>query len=209
MALDARRLDPVPPGQHNRSMGFLLKIILFGVAIYAVWKTLRPLEGTLTTASSAARRNLHSPRRRRTRRPPRRAPPPAPRSGERPQGRDRGDGPVRRLRGPIFRPAAEKCGQWRPPPGIAPAGRAALVSCRSAAIVNVHRLTFLSNVVAYGSRSSSTKESHDVHQRQQFNRPRCERGRPSVRRARTACGSSTAMRKRAAEMPEMPETPNP
>jgi hypothetical protein len=45
LARDARRLDPVPPGQHNQSMGFLLKIILFGVAIYAVWKTLARWKG--------------------------------------------------------------------------------------------------------------------------------------------------------------------
>jgi hypothetical protein len=42
---DARRLDPVPLGPHNRSMGFLLKIILFGVAIYAVWKTFARWKG--------------------------------------------------------------------------------------------------------------------------------------------------------------------
>ena len=41
----ARRLDPVPLGPHNQSMGFLLKIILFGVAIYAVWKTFARWKG--------------------------------------------------------------------------------------------------------------------------------------------------------------------
>jgi len=35
----------VPPGQHNQWMGFLLKIILFGVAIYAVWKTFARWKG--------------------------------------------------------------------------------------------------------------------------------------------------------------------
>jgi hypothetical protein len=35
----------VPLGQHNQSMGFLLKIILFGVAIYAVWKTFARWKG--------------------------------------------------------------------------------------------------------------------------------------------------------------------
>ena len=35
----------MPLGQHNQSMGFLLKIILFGVAIYAVWKTFARWKG--------------------------------------------------------------------------------------------------------------------------------------------------------------------
>jgi hypothetical protein len=45
LAPDARQLDPAPLGPHNRSMGFLLKIILFGVAIYAVWKTFARWKG--------------------------------------------------------------------------------------------------------------------------------------------------------------------
>ena len=33
------------PAQHNRSMGFLLKIILFGVAVYALWRTVAHWKG--------------------------------------------------------------------------------------------------------------------------------------------------------------------
>ena len=71
-------------------MGLLLKIILFGVAIYAVWKTFHRWKGLCDKFVGKPDE------------PARPAPPPppaaAPSPSPAPQGGDRGHRPVRRLR---------------------------------------------------------------------------------------------------------------
>jgi hypothetical protein len=42
------------PAQHNRSMGFLLKIILFGVAVYALWRTVAHWKGLFDRVTGKA-----------------------------------------------------------------------------------------------------------------------------------------------------------
>src|SRR5277367_3259430 len=94
-------------------MGFLLKIILFGVAIYAVWKTLARWKGLYD-------RFVGNPQEPARPAPPPNPPPAAPRGrrpGQRPQGRNRGDGPMRWLRG-LYLGHCGKMRPVRPPPGI-------------------------------------------------------------------------------------------
>ena len=140
-------------------MGFLLKIILFGVAIYAVWKTFARWKGLYDKFVGKPQE------------PARSAPPPPPQpAAPRPSADAQVSArkvviedtrPVRRLRRLYFDRRGEMR-PLRPPAGITAAGRAALVS-GSAATLNVFRLTFPSNVVAYACRPCSRKGSARAH----------------------------------------------
>ncbi len=64
---------------------------------------------------------------------------------------------------------------------------------RASTVQRIH-LTFLSNVVAYACRPSSTEDRHDVHQHRLSQQARRDRPPPPVRRARTAGGASMVVK---------------